>query len=66
MVPVDYFLFSRGKTDLAAISMMQETFHKAWDGVLMTIAKEDCVAAFRRLKERFKKCVRIGNGYDKK
>jgi hypothetical protein len=35
-------------TELADISMAQETLYKAWDGVLRTIAKEDFAAVFRR------------------
>jgi hypothetical protein len=58
MVSVDHFLFPRVKAELAAISMMQETFQKTGDGVLRTIAKEGLVAAFRRRwKERRKKYI---------
>jgi hypothetical protein len=44
------------KPELAAISIMQETFQKAWDGGLWTIAKEDFVAAFQWWKEPCKEC----------
>jgi hypothetical protein len=66
MVPVDYFLFPRGKAELAAISVTQETFHKTWDGVMRIIAKEDFIAAFRRWMERWEKCIRIGDDFIKK
>jgi hypothetical protein len=48
MAPAVHFLFPRVKAELEAISTMQETFRKAWDGVLLSIAKEDFVAAFQR------------------
>jgi hypothetical protein len=38
MVSVDHFLFPRVKAEIAAISLMQQTFQKTWDGVLRTIA----------------------------
>jgi hypothetical protein len=66
MVSVDYFLFPRGKAELATISMTQETFHKTWDGVMRIIAKEDFIAASRRWKERCEQCTGIGDDYVKK
>jgi hypothetical protein len=55
MASVVHFLFQSEKAGLVVISVMQETFRKAWDGVLWTIAEDDSVAAFRRWNERRKK-----------
>jgi hypothetical protein len=66
MVPADYFLFPRVKTELAVISLMQESFKETLDGVTRTIAKDDFTAAFRRWKEGNEKCDRIGNDNVKK
>jgi hypothetical protein len=66
MVSVDHFLLPRTKAELSAISVMQGTFQKTWDGVLRTIAKEDIMAVFRRWKELRKKCVWIEGGFVKK
>jgi hypothetical protein len=54
------------KTELAGLSLKQETFQKSWEGVIRTILKEDFAAAFRRWMERCKKCVRIGGDYVEK
>jgi hypothetical protein len=51
MVRAGYFLLPRVKAELAAISVMQESLQKTWDGVARTIAKEDFTTAFRRWKE---------------
>jgi hypothetical protein len=59
MAPTDYFLLTRMKAELVAISVTQQPLQKTWDGVLRTIAEEDWVAALRRWKEPWKKCVWI-------
>jgi hypothetical protein len=51
MIKTGYFLLPRVKAELAAISVMQESLQKTWDGVARTIAKEDFTTAFRRWKE---------------
>jgi hypothetical protein len=51
MVKAEYFLLPRVKAELAAISVMQESFQKTWDGVAGTITKEDFTTAFRRWKD---------------
>jgi hypothetical protein len=66
MVPVDYFLFPNVKAELGVISLMQESFKETWDGVTRTIAKDDFTAAFRRWKEGYEKCDRIGSDNVKK
>jgi hypothetical protein len=62
----DFFLFPRVKTELAGLSMNQETFQRSWEGVFLTILKEDFAAAFRRWMERCEECVWIGGDYVKK
>jgi hypothetical protein len=54
------------KTELAGISMNQETFKKSWEGVVRTIPKEDFAAAFRWWMERCENCVWIGGDYVEK
>jgi hypothetical protein len=66
MVPGDYFLFPRVKTELVVISVTQKSFKETWDGVARTIAKEDFTTAFQRWKEGYEKCDRIGGGYVEK
>jgi hypothetical protein len=66
LVPGDYFLFPKLKTELGVISLTQESFNETWDGVARTIAKDDFTAAFRRWKEKYEKCDRIGSGNGKK
>jgi hypothetical protein len=66
MVSLDHFLLPRGKAELSAISVMQGTFQKTWDGVMRTIAKEDIVAVFRRWKERRKSAFGSGVALMKK
>jgi hypothetical protein len=66
MVPGDYFLFPRVKKELVVISVTQESFKETWDGVARTIAKEDFTTAFRRCKEGYEICDRIGGDYVEK
>ncbi len=66
LAPVNFFLFPRVKTELAGLSMNQETFQKSWEGVVRTILKEYFAAAFRRWMEPCKKCVGIGGDYVEK
>jgi hypothetical protein len=54
------------KSELAGLSLKQETLQKSWEGVVRTIPKEDFAAAFRRWMERCKKCVQIGGDYVEK
>jgi histone-lysine N-methyltransferase SETMAR len=46
LAPADFFLFPRVKSELAGLSLKQETFQKSWEGVVRTIPKEDFAAAF--------------------
>ncbi len=66
LAPADFFLFPRVKSELAGLSLKQETFQKSWEGVVRTIQKEDFAAAFRRWMERCEKCVWIGGDYVEK
>ena len=58
--PVDFFLFTKPKQQLAGLSLTQESLKKTWGGVSRTIIVDEFAAAFRRWFERSKKCVRIG------
>jgi hypothetical protein len=66
MAPADYFLFTNMKAELAVISVAQEPFQKTWDGVLITISKDDFVTALRRWKEGGKNLFWNGGGNAKK
>jgi hypothetical protein len=61
LVPADYFLFPRVKTELSVISVAQESSKKSWDGVAKTIAKEDFTASLWRWQEQYEKCNTIGS-----
>jgi [histone H3]-lysine36 N-dimethyltransferase SETMAR len=66
LAPADFFLFPKIKNELAGISISQESFKRAWEGVVRTLKKEDFSKAFQRWQERFEKCVRIGGDYVEK
>jgi hypothetical protein len=66
MAPADYFLYTSMKAELADISVAQEPFHKAWDGVLSTISEDGFVTALRRWKKGGKNWFWNGNGNAKK
>jgi histone-lysine N-methyltransferase SETMAR len=66
LAPADFFLFPMVKSELAGLSINQESFQKSWEGVVWTIPKDDFAAFFRRWMERSEKCVRIGGNYVKK
>jgi hypothetical protein len=66
LAPVDFFLFPRVKSELACLSMAQESFQKSWEGVARTIPQDDFTAAFRQWTEQSKKCVRIGSNHVEK
>jgi histone-lysine N-methyltransferase SETMAR len=66
LAPADFFLFPKVKAELAGQMLMQETFKNSWEGVVRSIAKEDFATAFRRWKERCKKCIRVGGNYVEK
>jgi hypothetical protein len=66
MASADYFLFTNMKAELMVISVMQEPFQKTWDGVLITISKDDFVTALQRWKEGGKNWFWNGVGNAKK
>jgi len=66
LAPADFFLFRRVKEELAGFTLSRETIKKAWEGVIRTIAIEDCAAAFRAWYDRSQKCIRIGGDFVEK
>ena len=46
--PVDFFLFTKPKQQLAGLSLTRESLKKTWGGVSKTITAEDVAAAFCR------------------
>jgi histone-lysine N-methyltransferase SETMAR len=66
LAPADFFLFPKLKSELAGISLAQDTFKTTWEGVVRSITKDEFAAAFQRWMERCEKCVRIGGRYVEK
>ena len=66
LAPADFFLFPKIKTQLAGLTLTQETFKKTWDGVTRTIAAPEYTTAFRQWYERCEKCIQIGGDYVEK
>ena len=64
--PVDDFLFTKVKQQLAGLSLTQESLKKTWGGVSKTITAEDVAAGFCHWFEWSKKCVRIGGDHVEK
>jgi len=60
------FLIMMLKKELAGHTLSPKTFKKDRDGVAMTVAAEECTAAFMKCIERFDKCIQIGEKYVKK
>jgi hypothetical protein len=57
LAPGDCFVFLRMISELAGISVVQETFKNPWDWVLRIITKKAFAAALWRWKGRCEKCV---------
>ena len=64
--PVDFFLFTKAKQQLAGLSLTQKSLKKTWGGVSKTITAEDVAAAFCHWFEWSKKCVRMGGDHVEK
>ncbi len=43
--PVDFFLFSRVKSELAGLTLFQENYRNSWEGVARIITNEEFAAA---------------------
>jgi hypothetical protein len=43
--PVDFFLFSRVKSELAGLTFFQENYRNSWEGVVWIITNEEFAAA---------------------
>jgi hypothetical protein len=41
ITPTNFFLFPRVKSELASLSLPQDSFKTSWVGVLQTIAKDE-------------------------
>jgi hypothetical protein len=64
--PMDFFLFPRLKSELAGLSMTQESFQESWNGVIRSIPQDDFAAAFLQWMEQSKKCGWMGGDYVEK
>ncbi len=41
LIPVDFVLFLRVKSELAGVMLSQDTFKNSWEGVVGTITKDE-------------------------
>jgi hypothetical protein len=41
ITPTNFFLFPRVKSELAGLSLSQDSFETSWEGVLHSIAKDE-------------------------
>jgi hypothetical protein len=62
LAPADFFLFPKVKSELAGISLTQDTFKTTWEELVCRITKDEFAAAFQWWMERCEKCVRIVGG----
>ena len=56
LTPVDFFLFTKVKSELAGKPLTQDTFKKSWEGAIRTVTKDDFTAAFDKWQHCCKKC----------
>jgi hypothetical protein len=63
---VDFFLLPAVKSELAGLSVTQESLQKSWEGVVWTIPQDDFAATFRQWMELSEKCVQIAGDYVEK
>jgi hypothetical protein len=52
LAPADVFLCRRKKSELAGLSLSQDSFPKSWEGVIRTIAPDEFTDTFRHWIER--------------
>ncbi len=51
LIPANFFLFPRMKSEMAGLSLTQESFQKSWEVVFWTIAQDNFATAFQRWME---------------
>ena len=66
LVPADYSLFWRIKSDLADVSITHETFKTELERVLRSIGENEFAEAFQRWLHRHEKCIALQGGYVEK
>ncbi len=64
LAPADFFFFPRVKSELAVLSLPQDSFQKSRERVVQNITQ--FAAAFWWWMERCKKCLQIRGNYVKK
>ena len=62
LVPADYSLFWRIKSDLADVSITHETFKTELEGVLRSIGENEFTGAFQRSLHCHEKCIALQGG----
>jgi hypothetical protein len=63
---MDFLLFPKLKSELAVLSMTQESFQESWNGVIRSIPQDDFATAFRKWMEQSKKCFWMDGDYVEK
>ncbi len=58
--PQQLFLFLRVKSELAGLSLSQDSLKTSWVGVMQTIIKDEFAIAFGQWYERCYRCIWIG------
>jgi histone-lysine N-methyltransferase SETMAR len=66
LAPSDFILFERVKSELAGLSMTQESFQKSGEGIIQSIPRDDFAEAFEQWMEQSEKCLWIGCDYVEK
>jgi hypothetical protein len=62
LVPADYSLFWRIKSDLADVSIIHETFKTELERVLRSIGENEFTGAFKRWLHCHEKCIALQGG----
>jgi hypothetical protein len=54
------------KSELASLSLSQDSCSTSWEGIVQTIAQDAFAAAFQQWMERSEKCMQISSNHVKK
>ncbi len=63
ITPMNFFLFPRVKSELAGLSLSQNSFKTSWVGVLQTIAKDEFDKHIWQMHECCYKCIQISDDF---
>jgi hypothetical protein len=63
ITPATLFLYPRVASELAGLSLSQDSFKMSWVRVMQAVAIDESTTAFWQLYERYYKCVRVCDDY---